>query len=153
MRQPLRSFRAMLRYALPAVALLTAVGAAQAQTYWFETYQRAVSLIDANQPDEAATLLEQVIQDHPLPQAAMRIPGYQFLDYLPYYQRARIELLKGQYERAAHSLDVSEAFGAVRSSKRSTADLARLRQQVDAAQASNRPAPTVASDSDTIAGR
>jgi hypothetical protein len=142
----LRSFRPLRRHVVLAIVALAFLGTAHAQTYWFENYQRAVSLIDANRGAEALPLLEQVIQDHPLPQAGMRIPGYQFLDYLPYYQRARIEVQMGQYERASRSLDVSEAFGEAGSSKRSMADASRLRQQIDSALASSDRAPALASE-------
>lgn len=123
------------RILLPAVLLLLFFGATHAQTYWFESYQRAVKLIDDSRYDEAALLLDDVIRDRPMPQAAVRIPGHQYLDYLPYFQRARIEIHRGQFDSAAHSLDVSEAFGAVRASRRPEIEFNRMRGQVISAQA------------------
>jgi hypothetical protein len=115
--------------------LLVALGGATLATahdYWFETYERAVELIDDDRIDEAEMLLEEVIADQPLPRASVRVPGNRFIDYLPYLQRARIQLHRGDYESAAHSLDVSEAFGAVTARRRPTAVLQGLRDQVHA---------------------
>ena len=123
------------RILLPAVMILLFCGATHAQSYWFESYQRAVKLIDDSRYDEAALLLDDVIRDRPMPQAALRIPGHQYLDYLPYFQRARIEIHRGQFDRAAHSLDVSEAFGAVRASRRPEVEFNRMRGLVVSAQA------------------
>jgi hypothetical protein len=88
-------------------------GAAQAQYYWFESYQKAVELIDKGRLDEASALLEEVVQDHPVPNGRLRIPGGQFIAYLPYYHQARISFQQGRFENASHYLDVSEAFGEV----------------------------------------
>ena len=60
-----RSFRTLLRIALPAVLICSFLGVAHAQTYWFENYQRAVELIDDEKAAEAAPLMDQLIQSHP----------------------------------------------------------------------------------------
>jgi hypothetical protein len=123
------------RFVRLGAVLLVALGGATlatAQDYWFESYERAVELIEDNRLDEAEALLEQVIVDHPLPRAFVRVPGNRFIDYLPYFQRARIQLERGQYESAAHSLDVSEAFGAVTARRRQTVALREMREEVHA---------------------
>jgi hypothetical protein len=138
------------RFVRLGAVLLVALGGASfatAQDYWFESYERAVELIEDNRLDEAEVLLEQVIVDHPLPRANVRVPGNRFIDYLPYFQRARIQLERGEYESAAHSLDVSEAFGAVTARRRQTAVLRGLQEEVHAKLASTivlpaRPAET-----------
>jgi hypothetical protein len=147
------------RFVRLGAVLLVALGGAtlvSAQSYWFETYERAVELIEDHQLDEAETLLDQVIADQPLPRAFVRVPGNRFIDYLPYFQRARIQAMRGDYESAAHSLDVSEAFGAVTARRRQTADLRALREQVYAnlAQAAVPPAkPATPTVEEASAGR
>lgn len=123
------------RFVRPGAVLLLALGCAtlaNAQVYWFETYERAVELIEDDRFDEAEPLLEQVIADHPLPRANVRVPGNRFIDYLPYFQRARIQLERGEYESAARSLDVSEAFGAVTARRQQTEVLRDMRNEVHA---------------------
>ena len=121
-------------FLIPAIILLTALAAshapASAQAYWFETYDRAVALIDSGQAAEASKLLEGLIREHPLPMACARVPGDRCIDYLPYYQRARIQLMAGNVSGAAHSLDVSMAFGASMSTRRSVAACQTLREQI-----------------------
>jgi predicted Zn-dependent protease len=112
-------------------ALTFAAGPASAQTYWFETYQRAVEYIEQERFDEAAKLLEDLIEERPFPKARVRVPGNQFVDYLPYYQRARIEVRLGDHTRAIRSLDVSEAFGAIKSNKRALTSLKQLRVKIE----------------------
>lgn len=123
------------RFVRLGAVLLVTLGCAtlaNAHVYWFETYERAVELIEDQRFDEAEPLLEQVIADHPLPRANVRVPGNRFIDYLPYLHRARIQLERGQFESAARSLDVSEAFGAVTSRRQPTAVLRDLRDEVHA---------------------
>jgi len=127
MRRPVR----LALCSLVLVALALAPGAVLAKTYWFESYQKAVELIDDGQTEEASVMLERLIEDRPVPEAAVRIPGNQWLDYLPYYQRARVEMKRGEYMRAAHNLDVAEAFGAVKQNKRVMADVRVLRMELD----------------------
>ena len=86
---------------------------ANAQTYWFETYERAVELIASDHLDKAEALLGELMKDRPVPQSAIRVPGNRFIHYPPYYQRARIHIKRGQYDLAAHNIEISEAFGAV----------------------------------------
>ena len=131
MRQEIH--RLLRRLCLVAVALT--VGAAGssvilAQSYWFENYERAITLIDAGQVAEASTLLERVIADHPLPVACLRVPGDRCLDYVPYIQRARIQIYQGDTRGASHSLDVSEAFGTGLANRRTDREVQRLRQQI-----------------------
>jgi predicted negative regulator of RcsB-dependent stress response len=120
------------------LAVLALVGLASwnlaaAQTYWFESYQRAVELIDAGRTQEAARLLEPLIQDHPFPVAGVRIPGSQLLDYFPYYQLARVQVMEGNHEAALRNLDICEAFGAVKQRPRALSELTDLRRQAAAA--------------------
>ena len=119
--------RRLLRVGATLLVLLAAGGLANAQTYWFETYERAVELIESDRLDEAQALLADVIKDHPVPRSAIRVPGNRFIHYLPYFQQARIQVERGDYDLAAHNLDVSEAFGAIRFDRRRLAELQDLR--------------------------
>lgn len=139
-----RSIRTLLRIALPAVLICSFVGVAHAQTYWFESYQKVVQLIDEEKTAEAAPILDQLIQSHPFPRASMRIPGQQYVDYLPYFQLARVQYDQEKFKQASRSLDVSEAFGAVKRSKRSNADFTELRSVLDSELARIDDVPTVA---------
>ncbi|MGD8375907.1 MAG: hypothetical protein PVF68_07190 [Acidobacteriota bacterium] len=114
------------------IACLAALSTAHARSYWYESYESAVRLIDSGRLDDAAVQLGELIQEHPYPAHGVRVTGTRFIDYLPYYQRARIELARGEFAAASHSLDVADAFGAVDESRRTRADFLRLRQEVDA---------------------
>ena len=95
--------------------------------------------------DEAAKLLEELIEQRPLPRARVRVPGNQFVDYLPYYQRARIEVRLGERTRAIRSLEVSEAFGAIKSNRRALTSLKEMRVKLERqpAEAKKKPAATL----------
>jgi hypothetical protein len=122
------NFHRLVRVGAVCLVLLGVAGLAQAQNYWFETYERAVELIDDNRLDRAEELLGQVIEDRPVPQSAIRVPGNRYIHYLPYFQRARIQIERGQFDLAAHNLDVSEAFGAIRFNRRRLAQFQKLRE-------------------------
>jgi len=138
-RQPCHLWRS----ALVLAVLLLIPGLASAQTYWFESYQRAVELIDDGRVEEAASLLEPLIDTRPNPQDRVRLPGNQFLDYLPYYQRARIELRLGEHALASRSLDLSETFGAIKRNRRALAELRQLRLRIEDALEDERQVPVV----------
>jgi len=135
----------LVRAGAVCLVLVAAAGLAQAQDYWFETYERAVELIDDHRLDEAEVLLSEVIKDRPVPQSAIRVPGNRYIYYLPYFQRARIQIERRQYDLAAHSLDVSEAFGAIQFNRRRMAEFQKLRQVARAEMAS----PATAMDEPT----
>jgi len=101
-----------------------------AQTYWFEEYERALELIQDGRMEDASRLLDEVIEKHPVPDAKMRVPGNSFLDYLPYFQRARVEFDQERYEVAARNLDISEAFGAITKNRRAMEALAEMRESL-----------------------
>lgn len=103
---------------------------AHARTYWYETYQRAVELIERGRSADAAPLVDRLIQEHPVPVSGYMLPGERFIDYLPYYQRARIQLARGDAAGAASSLDICEGFGAILRTRRSRSDLERLRREI-----------------------
>lgn len=121
-----------------------------AQTYWFEDYQRVVGLIDEGRFGEASPLLDRLIAAHPYPIAGLKIPGDRRIDYLPYYQKARIQMATGDARSASHNLDISEAFGATAKNKRLRAEFTRLRQEISALEASRttRQGPQVTPASD-----
>jgi len=127
MRTPLKIDPWLVAVALALILSAALASPALAKGYWFESYQRAVELIDGEQLQEASVLLEEVIREMPTPEASARIPGNRFVNYLPYYQRARIQYMQGDLEGAAHNLAVSEAFGAVRADRRAFDDLQELR--------------------------
>jgi hypothetical protein len=105
-------------------------GPAAAQTYWFEDYQRAVMLIEQGRHAEASPLIDRMLRDHPLPVACMRIPGDRCIDYLPYFQRARIQLSTENLRGARHSLDIEGAFGAVLQNRKTERAFEQLRREV-----------------------
>lgn len=128
--------RPILRQLLPIVVCSIVIGGlsalpATAQTYWFEDYQRLVIMIDKGQHQEASKLLEKIVNEHPFPIACMRIPGDRCIDYIPYYQRARIQFSMENTRGADHSLDISGAFGAVLRNRRNEKAFLQLRDQVD----------------------
>ena len=127
MRTPIKIDPWLVVVAIALILSAALASPALAKGYWFESYQRAVELIDGERLDEASVLLEDVIRIMPTPEASARIPGNRFVNYLPYYQRARIQYMQGDLQGAAHNLAVSEAFGAVRSDSRAFADLRELR--------------------------
>jgi hypothetical protein len=100
------------------------------QNYWFHTYERVVTMIDSGRMAEAAPLLEELIQDHPYPIACLKVPGDRCIDYLPYFQRARLQIHNGDVPGAAHSLDISEAFGAVLQNRRTEREFLNLRRRI-----------------------
>jgi hypothetical protein len=131
------TMKAPRRALLSAIALTFALfplaaTPATAGNYWFEDYERATWLIDEGRAVQAAALLEQVIAKHPSPIGSFRVPGNRFIDYLPYYQRARVQVMLGELGKAAHSLDIEEAFGVVRQRESNLQRLVDLRQEIDA---------------------
>lgn len=128
--------RRTLHSLLPVVALFVTIAGlaaspAAAQSYWFEDYQRLVIMIDKGQHQEASKILEAIVKDHPFPIACMRVPGDRCIDYIPYYQRARIQLSMNNTRSAIHSLDISGAFGAVLKNRRNEKAFLQLRHQVE----------------------
>ena len=111
------------------VAMLAAPSFAQ-QSYWYENYQRAVEQIDDGQLDQAAASLQTLLSEMPHPKARTRIPGERYMSYLPYYQMARIHALRGEFADAQLSLDISEAFGAIKQHKKAEAEFDKLRRSV-----------------------
>ena len=129
---------------LAGVAWIAGGSRALAQNYWFENYEKAVELIDAGNMSRASTLLESIVTSHPNPVGCLRVPGDRCVMYCPYFQRARIQYSQGDLRGAAHSLDVSGAFGAVHQQKRSHEAFLELRQQVRTGMAQSRPKSDVA---------
>jgi hypothetical protein len=132
MSRTLRTIRQLSPFIALTVAIvaLSAVPAA-AQSYWFEDYQRLVVLIDKGQHQEASKLLDRLVSERPFPASCVRIPGDRCIDYLPYYQRARIELALNNTRGASRSLDIEGAFGAVLRNRRTERDFLQLRHQVE----------------------
>ena len=56
--------RTLAVFTLLAVSVLFS-GTALCQTYWYETYQRAVELIDEGDTIAATPLVDRLIQEHP----------------------------------------------------------------------------------------
>ena len=122
-----RLYRSLL---LAALVVVVATTTASAQTYWFEHYETAVSRIDSEQGMEASaalSMLDDLVREYPVPESKVRIPGDRYVDYLPYYQRARIQAMLGQFEEAQKSLDISEAFGAVKENRDAMAAVREMR--------------------------
>ena len=128
--------RRTLRHLLPIVVLFVAIVSlttlpATAQRYWFEDYQRLVIMIDKGQHQEASKILDKIVSERPFPISCMRVPGDRCIDYIPYYQRARIQLSMDNTRGANHSLDISGAFGAVLRNRRTEKAFVQLRHQVE----------------------
>lgn len=127
-----------LRMSLAALVISIAPlvsGNAHGQTYWFETYERVVQMIDRGEVAEATPLLDRLIREHPYPISGLKVPGDRSIDYLPHFQRARVQLYRGEARAAAHSLDIDEAFGAVQNNKRTKREFLKLRQQIETMEA------------------
>lgn len=132
------------------VACCLSVTPGLAQSYWFEDYVRVLRMIDRGQAEEASELLNVVLRDHPSPVSCLRIPGDRCIDYLPYYQRARILFKMGNLSAAAHNLDIANAFGAVHMNRRTKAAFFDLQTEVRRSiteTAKNSPARAPLSDS------
>ena len=125
-----------LRHLFPMFVLSVAIVALStlpvtAQSYWFEDYKRLVIMIDKGQHQEASKLLDEIVSERPFPISCMRVPGDRCIDYVPYYQRARIQLSMDNTRGASHSLDISGAFGAVLRNRRTEKAFIQLRHQVE----------------------
>ena len=126
---------------LAALLVVLTASMASAQTYWFETYETAVDKIEAEQQEqmeEALELLGALVAERPLPQANLRVPGDRLVDYLPYFQKARVEMLLGKYDDARKSLDASEAFQVVQDNSDAMNKLREMRGALDL-RASSKP--------------
>lgn len=111
------SVRLVRNLSLAALVLIVSASMASAQTYWFESYENAVDMIEGQEREEieeALVLLTALVTERPVPQSDVRVPGDRYIDYLPYFQKARIELQLGKYDEANKSLNISEAFPAVK---------------------------------------
>lgn len=128
--------------ALPLLAPRTAY----AERYWFETYEHAVQLVNDGRIDEASMLLGELIDEHPVPASGVRVPGDRYINYHPYFQRARIQMQKGDYLGASQSLIVCEAFGAIRQNRSTERQFLELRRQI-----AKRAAEVTASNSPAVA--
>jgi hypothetical protein len=111
-----------------AAVVAFAASSAAAQSYWFESYERAVELTRAGRYEEASTLLDAVLKEQPAPIPALRVPGARFIDYVPYHFRARIDLAIGKPDSASHYLNVSEAFGEPRFNRECALETTKLRE-------------------------
>ena len=117
-----------------------------AQTYWYETYELTRSLINTGRFEEAAPLLTELIESHPIPGVARKVPGDRFVSYLPYSHRAMIQLHQGRLREASHSLDICEAFGAALQDRRTAGKFHDMRRRI-AAMGAAEPAGAAASGS------
>jgi len=132
MTRPRRRPISLLVSTLVVISLL-ATGVASARTYWYERYLRAVDLIDSGRPGDATILLEQLIKQRPEPAVAVRLPGNQYIDYLPYYQTARAQAGLGKFLDADHALARSVEYGAIeRCRRRHARELDRLQSTIKA---------------------
>ena len=113
-----------------AAVLLSSSPAGAQSFYWFESYERAVSMVDAGSFSEASEMLDSLIESHPLPVVGMRVPGDRFIDYVPYFERARIAVAGGDLLAASHNLDICEAFGVSDQNNRMARKIATLRKTI-----------------------
>lgn len=125
-----RTGRLLMVLAVALVLPLVAPRSAYAERYWFETYEHAVQLVNDGRIDEASTILDALIDEHPVPIAGVRVPGDRYINYHPYYQRARIQMKKGDYQGASQSLTICDAFGAIHQNRRMERQFLDLRRQI-----------------------
>jgi len=126
-------------FAILSVALLCvlfigataqAKGTKESKVYWFEKYMRAVDLLESGEAADAANMLQQLIDSHPVPRNAAKVPGNQYIDYLPYYQWARAQANLGNNTAASDSLERSIDFGAIKESRRHDQELDQLQRAI-----------------------
>lgn len=141
-----RTGRLFIIFAVSLALPLLAPRTAYAERYWFESYEHAVQLVDDGRIDEASALLGALIDEHPVPISGVRVPGDRYVNYHPYFQRARIQVQKGDYLGASQSLAVCEAFGAIRQNRRMERQFLDLRRQI-----AERAADMTASNSPAVA--
>ena len=137
-----RTGRLLLVIAVSLALPLLAPRTAYAERYWFETYEHAVQLVNDGRIDEASRLLGALIDEYPVPASGVRVPGDRYINYHPYFLRARIQVKKGDYLGASESLMICEAFGAIRRNSRTEKQFLELRRQI-----SERAADMTASNS------
>lgn len=130
-----RSTRCRVPLAIAFLLSITCGPVLHAKPYWFETYQRAVELIDADRSEEASSMLEQLIAERPTPISGIKVPGDQFIDYLPYYQMARAQVKLGHFDEATRVLTTSESYGELTWSTRHLKEYAELRKSLNAGSA------------------
>jgi len=130
-----------------SLALFSSAGFAQ--SYWFESYERAVAMIERGDTVGGEAILRPLVKDHPVPMAALRVQGDRFIDYRPYIFMARVEIARGDLVAAARNLDASKAFDEVAGRRRYAIELLRVRRELETLElrsaAGVDPAPATAS--------
>lgn len=126
---------------LMSALLLTAPYRVEAQTTFYEAYDRGLALVDAGRWNEARVAFEAAARLQPDPAKRIKTYGLNFLhDYDPYFHLARVELELGMLDDASAHIDRSAAAAV------SPADqIAALREAIERAGISHRtPTPTPA---------
>ncbi len=129
----LRAFKSLVVIVIVVCFCMGTTPTTFAKTYWYESYLRAVDMIDAGRLQEASSFLDNSMRNHPVPETAISVPGDLLIDYLPYYQLARIEIGQGDEPAARKALAESLRFGAITESRRHVDGLDELRRTINAA--------------------
>lgn len=118
-------------------SLLAALAAPAWAARWYEDYEQAVALIDAQGcSPEAIQLLGAAVTDKPRPRLGARTYAARTVDYLPYYHLARANLACDNLELAQQYLAESRSRGVADATA-----LAALEGRITAALAPD-PSPT-----------
>ena len=126
-------------FSVVAIMLVSLASPQQGVEPWYTHYQRGVELVEAGDGAAAVVELESALEARPEPALRVATDGPRYIDYLPYFQRARIQLGQGEVAAAAHSLEVAEAFGIVMFQRNTRQEFNQLRQQVATQISQNQP--------------
>ncbi|MBN2134425.1 MAG: hypothetical protein JW737_01720 [Acidobacteria bacterium] len=84
---------------------------------WYETYERAIELIDDGNFGAAVSILNRLIAQEPSPKAGRRAYGTKYIDYFPYYYLGLCHYELKNYSQAISWLERSNQEGEIRESK------------------------------------
>jgi len=99
---------------------------------WYFHYELALELTKQGDPQRALDSMIVATEDRPDPQRSARMYGMWFIDYLPYYEIARIHAELGNWECARDALRLSEAKGEITQDHEQFDEFWTLREEVTA---------------------
>lgn len=79
-----------------------------AEAPWYFHYELGMELVRRGDPQRALSALVQATDRRPEPRYATRVYGMWFLDYLPYFEIAKLQAELGNWSCASDALKVSE---------------------------------------------
>ena len=99
---------------------------------WYFHYELALELTKQGDAQRALDSMIVATEDRPDPQRSARMYGMWFIDYLPYYEIARIHAELGNWECARDALRLSESKGEVTQDHEEFDEFWTLRDEVTA---------------------